>query len=325
MNLYLSFFLIIFIILLNVYLFINIINRNEIFLTTPRIKKKIFIEEGNMIGEKKSIIYNGLNLNPNTVITKNIEDCDYIFMDFRDYNKVKMYDPKYFKKLIIIDYRDNKHDLFNIPCLKYFKRSVVDKNNLKFVSYNREVIPISYSLKNEVLNFGNIYNSQRHIDISVFFNVNVPGATSIFKHRCGVANFIKEKFKNYKINVGLVGKSGELGRNSIQQEYYNKMRDSKIIVTCNPSNWEGDYRTWESLSSGALVMVDKMITPKKNPLIDRKHIVYYDRDNLEQLKGQLLYYLKNPDLARKIGKEGREYALKYHKSSDRINEILSYL
>ena len=52
-------------------------------------------------------------------------------------------------------------------------------------------------------------------------------------------------------------------------------------------------------------MVDKMVTPKKNPLIDRKHIVYFDRDNLEQLKGQLLYYLKNPDSAKKIDKEGR--------------------
>ena len=45
------------------------------------------------------------------------------------------------------------------------------------------------------------------------------------------------------------------------------MLPSKIVVTCNPTGWEGDYRTWEALTSGALILVDKMITPLINPLI----------------------------------------------------------
>ena len=128
---YLFLLIILLVVLLNINLFINGIKRKESFLNTTIKQKKIFIEEGNMTGEKKNIIYNGLIVNPKTILTKNIESCDYIFMDFRDYNKVKMYNPKYFKKLVIIDYRDNNHDVFDLPCLKYFKRSVVDKNNLK--------------------------------------------------------------------------------------------------------------------------------------------------------------------------------------------------
>mgnify|MGYP001288080589 CR=1 FL=1 len=47
----------------------------------------------------------------------------------------------------------------------------------------------------------------------------------------------------------------QIGRNSIQMDYYEKMFHSKIVVTCNPDNWEGDYRTWEALSTGSLVFV----------------------------------------------------------------------
>ena len=32
---------------------------------------------------------------------------------------------------------------------------------------------------------------------------------------------------------------------------------AKIVVTCNPSHSEGDFRTFEALASGALVFVDE--------------------------------------------------------------------
>ena len=107
--------------------------------------------------------------------------------------------------------------------------------------------------------------------------------------------------------------------------YYEKMFNSKIVVTCNPDNWEGDYRTWEALSSGALVFVDKMLTPITNPLINEKHIIFYNRNNFQELKEKILFYLNNPDLAKDISQQGNQHALKYHKPSDRIDEILSYL
>lgn len=48
------------------------------------------------------------------------------------------------------------------------------------------------------------------------------------------------------------------------------MKNSKIIVICNPDNWEGDYRLFESLSCKCLVFSDKMITPVINNFIDKK-------------------------------------------------------
>ena len=85
------------------------------------------------------------------------------------------------------------------------------------------------------------------------------------------------------------------------------------------------YITWEALSSGALVMVDKMLTPIVNPLIDKEHIIFYDKNNLDDLKQKIIFYLNNDNLREKIAKNGNDFVLKYHKTSDRIDEILSHL
>ena len=340
-------------------------------------KKSIFIEKDDLVGVKQNVLYNGLLNNKNVYIIDNIEECDYIFIDIiRDFDKIKRYSEEQLKKVIIIDYRDNSKEVSKIPCLKYFKRSVVDKNTMKIIDYNREIIPISYSLKQEVLEFKDIYEYHRNIDISVFFtpginainnntvtgyrskvanfikknfsNYNIfvgiyeyhrnidisvfftPGINAINNntvtgYRSKVANFIKKNFSNYNIFVGICGNNGVIGRTTIQKDYYNKMFHSKIVVTCNPDNWEGDYRTWEALSTGALTFVDNMKTPIINPLINEKHVIFYNRNNLLELKKKILFYLKTPDLAKKISHEGNTYALKYHKPSDRISEILSQL
>ena len=277
----------------------------------------IFIENNHDLAEKKNIINNGLTLNNKIKITKNIDTCDFIFMDYRDYDKAKHYNKEYLKKLVIIDYRDDTNKVFDIPCLKYFKRSVVSKDKFEFTKYNKEIIPISYCLKNEMLEFKGVNEYNRNIDISIFFELNKNS------YRSKVANFIKDNFTNYNIHVGLIGKNGKIGRNSIQKEYFDKMFHSKIVVSCNPCHWEGDWRTWETLSSGALLIVDKMLTPIKNPLLHQKHLVYYDRNNLEELKNILLYYLQNDNLRKKISNEGRLHAIKYHKTSDRMDEIIN--
>tara|TARA_Y100000389_G_scaffold204968_1_gene261383 strand:- start:8365 stop:8943 length:579 start_codon:yes stop_codon:yes gene_type:complete len=192
---------------------------------------------------------------------------------------------------------------------------------MEFVKYNRDVIPISYCIKNQVLEFNKIYNYDRDIDISIFF----PPRKDSWRYRLSVAYFIKENFTDYNIFVGICGSAGEAGRSSIQSKYYEKMFRSKIVVTCNPNDWEGDYRTWEALSTGTLVFVDIMKTPVVNPLLNKKHVIFYDRNNLSNLKEEILFYLKNEDQAKKISEEGYNYALKHHKPSDRIDEILCSL
>ncbi len=46
---------------------------------------------------------------------------------------------------------------------------------MKLIDYNKEIIPISYCLKEEVLQFENLFEYDRPIDISVFFQ---PGGNN---------------------------------------------------------------------------------------------------------------------------------------------------
>ena len=103
------------------------------------------------------------------------------------------------------------------------------------------------------------------------------------------------------------------------------MKTSKIIVTANPPHCEGDFRLWEALLTGNLVLCDKMIVPSliKYPLINKKHLVFYH--NIEELKSFISYYLANEEERIKIGNEGKEYCLKYHKFSDRVKEVIDIL
>lgn len=68
------------------------------------------------------------------------------------------------------------------------------------------------------------------------------------------------------------------------------MYRAKIVVTANPSFWEGDHRLWEALASGALVLVDPLHVPQDFPLVDGRHVVYFDNHNKRDLWRKLDYY-----------------------------------
>lgn len=100
------------------------------------------------------------------------------------------------------------------------------------------------------------------------------------------------------------------------------MYNSKIIVTVNPANWEGDFRLWESMASGALVMVDPLFVPVGFPLIDGKHIVYFSNQAKDQLWEKLDYFRANPDKAREIAIAGYLHAMKHHRTVNMVDYIL---
>ena len=48
-------------------------------------------------------------------------------------------------------------------------------------------------------------------------------------------------------------------RRSVSLKYFQKMTHAQIVVTVNPGMWEGDFRLWESMCTGALVFVDAIM------------------------------------------------------------------
>lgn len=111
------------------------------------------------------------------------------------------------------------------------------------------------------------------------------------------------------------------------RNYFRMLKRSQIVVTCNPGKWEGDHRTWEAFANGALVFVDRMYAPMKHPLIDGKHCIIYDVSDkgLTELWKKILYFIAHPILARVIAKEGHNFTMKYHRASNRIDEILEVI
>ena len=131
------------------------------------------------------------------------------------------------------------------------------------------------------------------------------------KHDLGSQSFVK--------NIG----GGGSGTNW-DQAYKAQLENSKIIVSCNPSEWEGGFRLWEALLSGALVMVDRMAIPDfmPFPLEHGKHLVFYDSNNQTEFDELLEYYVNNEEEARQIGEVGYHYVLDHHMPKDRVSYIL---
>lgn len=296
-------------------------------------------------------IYNGLKQNKEVIITENINDADFIIYNscdknFENFMKIK---PNKFRKFdykcqkyqdyiniyknynhpekeIILDWTDFSHhklcaskELFKNVFL-YFKRMCVErKKNIskKFITYERNVIPLPFAIRQDTINYINSIKNKfnREFDVSCLFGKGNRGM------RRDIFKFFKntELSKKYKIFVGTIKKSKKF-YHQVNNGYINQLLKSKIIVTSNPKNHEGDYRLFEALASGALVFSDQMLTPVKNPLIDKKHIIYYK--NIKQLHQLLIYYLNNTKEREEISKNGYQYSMKYHTFVYRTTEII---
>ena len=263
------------------------------------------------------------------------EEADLILLHNKHIERGK-YVVRYPNKTVIADYSDSLN-LAKVDVRLYFKRSVVVKNentSLEFATFERDVIPFSFCMRQESLKFD--LEKERDVDVCFFPRILGGGKRkkmkqnpnyvldkkdiAVVKFNQTIGGAIKENFEN--VFVGQMGLGGVKGRSVIQIQYFNQMLQSKIVVCCNPPTWEGDYRLWEALGCKCLVFVDEMLTPVKHPLRDEEHVIYYRRDRMDELVDKLKFYLNNDAIRLRIAANGTEYARTYHKPSNRIDEIL---
>merc|ERR1711918_122615 len=102
---------------------------------------------------------------------------------------------------------------------------------------------------------------------------------------------------------------------------------AKIIVTSNPSNWEGDFRLCEALASGALIFVDQMYVPRQYEFKENKHLVVYNNWNKTDLFEKLDAYRvgSQKENARRIAVSGYLHAMRYHRAANLIDYIFPTL
>lgn len=229
-------------------------------------------------------------------------------------------------KLVILDYTDRNNNVNFNNYGFYFKRSVVNRTdkslslipNLSLPNFFPLPFSIKYINDKDVHEILDLSPEEKVIDVSCFFRPHQSGM------RAQVAKKTQEYCKRNNLNchIGVSGGGHESynGRENFIKGYYNIMNKSKIIVNCNPNNWEGDWRLYESLSVGSCVFVDKMLIPSDYPLQDGVHIINYTLSTLEE---KLDLYLNDKLLRDKISLVSQKYVYDYHKPEDRIKYIIN--
>jgi len=285
---------------------------------------KIYYVPSRKITREYLLIKQGLENNPRVELVNSEKESDFIFL-FYTTLKHQPYFNKQFSpsKTVFIDYHDKPDVVFNVDCLAYFKRSWVEPANEGDYTIKRPVprpsnfYPLTFAIMDEFIVDEDM---ERDVALSCMIRPHVR-----HPNRPKVLNFIKRINIQGNTQIGELN-SGNMNRfnDSDMREYFRLLKRSRIVVTCNPSRWEGDFRTWEAFANGALVFVDKMYIPMENPLIHWHHCVIYDVSDrgLQELKKQILHFFEYRGQANAIAKNGFDYAMKYHRASNRIDEIL---
>ena len=255
----------------------------------------------------------------------------------------------------VLDYKDGNKMHMTVPNVRcYFKRSMAHRhlnNNLGICSYDPLVVHhSSYCVREDILKavdeqihqnpirdyhvscFFDPYEEKRymgaaknHYDLNKFhsFRTSIEMAIghSDFRRLCPTTLKLAREWYGFKhkMHIGKTHKSCVEGSASPQQSYVNIMARSRIIVTAQPDGWEGDYRLMEALSSGALVLHNKMQLPPKG-LIDGVHWVLYD--NHMDMLDKVYHYSNMPQKAAKIGQAGKKYVTENHRPKHRVEQWL---
>ncbi|KAJ8610357.1 hypothetical protein CTAYLR_003899 [Chrysophaeum taylorii] len=226
-------------------------------------------------------------------------------------------------KLVVLDEGDGAGVYGKVKehaYLVYLKRSWVTKRDGVYTGtgrrYKRHYYPMAYSVSDSYFDSKST-TVRRPLDV-VCSNRPTDRQPTRARVVKWIADFL-DKHENYE---GIAGEVNAAGRKEINKAYFAAMREAKIVVTCNPSHWEGDFRTFEALASGALVFVDEMYVPHPHPFVHEKHLIVYDNSDPDDFERKLLYYLERPREARSIAINGLRHALKYHRAVSRMDYIL---
>lgn len=268
--------------------------------------------------EMNLLIMPGLSRNEKVEFVHDGDSADFVFYHHSGEGDdfVNM-EPRWEGKCIMIDYQDDPFKIMNGKWSHYFKRSVVDKSGPKpkGIEYGRDfpVTHLPYCVKEYDGMTGFHYPEMpKEYDVCCLF-----GLDCWYRNRNRVVNYIDGlRNEGMKVFTGLV--DWHFLKRSMSDAYFETMRKSRIVVTCNPDEWEGDYRLFEALTTGSLVFCDEM----HNKMGLEGHVVWYDLSDLESLKGNISHFLNSPYNLETAARNALEQTKKNHTSDSRVKFII---
>jgi spore maturation protein CgeB len=162
---------------------------------------------------------------------------------------------------------------------------------------------------------------ERTINLGCYLRNSCFNRGRVLSFARGLAQVVPDSY------VGAInGSSRSVGENVfVDEEYFNHLGNTKILLSCSPSYWAGDSRFAEALSSGCLLFLDEDPTPYFNKLIDGEHYISYKINDLTELRRKIMYYHNHIDEATQIAKRGQEFALEYLSSTGIIKSVLEII
>jgi hypothetical protein len=286
------------------------------------------------------LTHEGLLAHPQVTLVDGPERADYVIFCQNHlvdhcpfHSQFRPIKDRYKERTILLDYDDDPGTLIDAADFRwklYFKRSCVDRAAGRVVDYGGlPVIPTAYCVVDDMAEPPAGLEGTRPIDVSCLFDDSVIESPWFKQGRGRLLGLARRLAATHRLTaqLGPVSESGPEGRSRIHPAYKRCLFDSRVVLHANPDPWEGDARTWEALASGALLFVDRMHAPIANPLIDGRHLVFYDltEEGLATLEEQVLYYLGHEAERERIGRAGREFVLTHHRSINRANAIVDAL
>lgn len=270
-----------------------------------------------------------------------VDEADYIIYlpNSGAWHKTECSNTSFANKLIVLDefdghsnfapFKNREERLKHYPVVDnrvvwkflFFKRSYVRRHDGQFMGYPHlkkpDVFPLTYSIMESYIQ--SPMSHRREIGILCTLRGSKAMST-----RLRVQNSVQRYIDAHPIELStsVASELSGAGRRVVSNLYFKQMHNSSIIVTVNPAYWEGDFRLWEAMSSGALVFVDPLMVPHPFPLLDKKHVIHFSHDDEQDLFRKLDYYRSHPAEARAIALRGYYHAMKYHRSANTVDYIL---
>lgn len=266
------------------------------------------------------LVKEGLLLHPNLRFVEDGNKADVVVYlpVSADWDKSECSNPRWRNKTVVLDEGDWP-SLFDAPgkgdWLLYFKRSYVSRGNgifKKYMDYIHKptVLPMTYPIAEAYVR--NLFSLMKDRDIEITSTLRGSKADPC---RMRVRQWVEEYCRARGIKKFIAGEVNHQSRTVVSTGYLGQMYRSRIVVTSNPSGWEGDFRLMEAISTGSLIFVDQMYVPRPFPLIADQHVVYYDNNNKTDVFEKLDFYRKNTERARRVAVGGYLHAMKFHRAA----------
>ena len=210
----------------------------------------------------RHLLDQGLAAHPRVTVVRREEDADVVLWLPQWTNRVPaIREPR--RRLVILDEHDDRArrdgGYKSEEYLAYYKRSFVRKADGAFAGLfeaplGARTYALPYSISDAYLSSDN--EGGRPLDIVCTLRVG----QGVYPARARVLAWARA----YAAARNLSGYFGEVTtstRTALSPLYLKLMRAARVVVTCNPGDWEGDFRTWEALASGAAVVRDRLYAP----------------------------------------------------------------